>query len=107
MHYAYLAIAIVTEVMATSALKASDGLSRPWPTLVMAAGYATSLACLGLSLRDIPIGIAYAIWSGAGIVLIAAIGWVWFRQALDWPAIAGMTLIVAGVVVLNLSTARV
>ncbi len=99
--YAYLAVAIVSEVIATSALKASDGFTRLWPSLATVVGYAIAFYFLGLTLRVIPTGIAYAIWSGVGIVLISAVGWVWFRQALDLPALVGMGLIVAGVVVLN------
>jgi small multidrug resistance pump len=99
--YAYLGIAIVSEVIATSALKASDGFTRPWPSLATVVGYGVAFYFLALTLRVIPTGIAYAIWSGVGIVLISAVGWVWFRQALDMPALVGMGLIVAGVVVLN------
>jgi small multidrug resistance pump len=102
MNHVYLAIAIVAEVIATSALKASEGFSRLWPSLVVAVGYAAAFFCLSLTLRTIPVGIAYAIWSGAGIVLIAAIGWVFYRQVLDLPAIIGLGLIVAGVLVVNL-----
>ncbi len=99
--YAYLGIAIVSEVIATSALKASDGFTRLWPSLATVLGYAIAFYFLALTLRVIPTGIAYAIWSGVGIVLISAVGWVWFRQALDLPALVGMGLIIAGVVVLN------
>jgi small multidrug resistance pump len=99
--YAYLGIAIVSEVFATSALKASDGFTRLWPSAATVVGYAIAFYFLALTLRVIPTGIAYAIWSGVGIVLISAVGWVWFRQALDLPALVGMGLIVAGVVVLN------
>ena len=96
-----LAIAIVSEVIATSALKASEGFSRLWPSLVVVAGYAAAFYCLSLTLKTIPIGIVYAIWSGVGIALIALIGWLVFGQSLDAAAIAGMLLIIAGVVVLN------
>ncbi len=102
MNYLYLAIAIVAEVIATSALKASDGLSRLWPSLVVVAGYGVAFFCLSLTLRTIPVGIAYAIWSGVGIVLIAVAGWVLYRQVLDLPAIIGLALIIAGVLVVNL-----
>lgn len=97
----YLAIAIVSEVIATSALKASDGFSRLGPSLLVVAGYAIAFACLSLTLRTIPVGVAYAIWSGVGIALIALIGWLAFGQSLDLAAIVGLALIVAGVVVLN------
>lgn len=98
----YLAIAIVSEVIATSALKASDGFSRLAPSLVVVAGYAIAFWCLSLTLRTIPVGVAYAIWSGVGIALIALIGWVLFGQSLDAAALVGLALIVAGVVVLQL-----
>lgn len=97
-----LAAAIVSEVIATSALKASDGFTQLWPSIVVIAGYGLAFYFLALTLRAIPIGVAYAIWSGVGIVLISAIGWLLFGQKLDAPAIIGITLIVAGVMVLNL-----
>lgn len=102
MHYLFLAIAIAAEVTATSFLKASDGFSRLTPTLIMVAGYAVSFFFLSLTLRTLPTGVAYAIWSGAGVVLIAAIAWLLQGQRLDLPAMIGMGLIVTGVVVLNL-----
>ena len=105
--YAYLGVAIVAEVIATSALKASDGFTRLWPSLVTTVGYAIAFYCLALTLRVIPTGIAYAIWSGIGIVLISAVGWVWFRQALYLPALIGLGLIVAGVVVVNVFSTSV
>jgi len=100
--YVYLIIAIVAEVVATSALKASDGLTKPHSVLVMAIGYSTAFYFLSLTIRTIPVGVAYGIWSAIGIVLIAAIGALWFRQPLDLPAAIGLGLIVAGVVVVNL-----
>lgn len=102
MAYAYLAIAILSEIVATSFLKQSDGFTNAVPTIVMAAGYVVAFYFLSLALRDIPTGIAYAIWSGVGIVLIAVIAWVMQGQRLDLPAITGMALIVAGVIVMNL-----
>lgn len=101
MPYFYLAIAIVAEVVATSALKASDSFSRPWPSVVVVIGYGIALWFLSLCLRTIPTGIAYAIWSGVGIVLISAVSWVWYRQALDLAALIGLGLIIAGVIVVN------
>ncbi|HSV59861.1 MAG TPA: SMR family transporter [Variovorax sp.] len=101
-HYAYLAVAIVTEVIATSCLKASDSFTRLWPSLATVLGYAVSFYFLSLTLRVIPTGIAYAIWSAVGIVLISLVAWLWFGQSLDGPAIAGMALIIAGVLVINL-----
>jgi small multidrug resistance pump len=97
----YLGIAIVSEVIGTSALNASAGFSRLWPSLVVVAGYAVAFYCLSLALKSIPVGVAYAIWSGVGVALIALVGWVIFGQALDAPAVIGIALIVAGVVVLN------
>lgn len=102
MAYVYLGIAIIAEVIGTSALKASDGFSKTWPSVLTVVGYAIAFWCLSQTLRTIPTGIAYAIWSGVGIVLIAAVGWVWFKQALDAPALIGMGLIIAGVAVINL-----
>lgn len=98
----YLSIAILSEVVATSALKAADGFSRPLPSLVVVAGYAIAFWFLSLALRTMPVGVAYAVWSGVGIALIALIGWLVFGQALDAAALLGLALIVAGVVVLGL-----
>jgi small multidrug resistance pump len=100
--YALLAIAIVAEVIATSALRASEGFSRWLPTVVVVLGYGVAFYCLSLTLRSIPVGIVYAIWSGAGIVLISLVAVVLYRQVPDLPAIVGQGLIISGVVVLNL-----
>ena len=100
--YALLAIAIVAEVIATSALRASEGFSRWLPTVVVVLGYGVAFYCLSLTLRSIPVGIVYAIWSGAGIVLISLVAVVLYRQVPDLPAIVGKGLIISGVVVLNL-----
>lgn len=100
--YAILAIAIVAEVIATSALRASQGFSRILPAIVVVFGYGVSFYCLSLTLKSIPVGIVYAIWSGVGIVLITLVAMLLFRQIPDWPAVAGLGLIVAGVLVLNL-----
>jgi small multidrug resistance pump len=97
----FLSIAIISEVVATSALKSSNGFSQFWPSLVVIAGYAAAFFFLSLTLRTIPMGVAYAIWSGVGIVLITVIGWLVLGQALDTPAIIGLTFIIIGVVVLN------
>lgn len=97
-----LAIAIVAEVIGTSALKASAGFSRPWPSLVVLAGYGTAFYFLSLALRQIPVGVAYAVWSGAGTVLIALVGVLLFRQKIDLAGMLGIALIIAGVLVLNL-----
>lgn len=99
--YLYLGIAILAEVVATSFLKASDGMSRLWPTVASVLGYAVAFYFLSHTLRTIPTGIAYALWSAVGIVLISIISWLWFGQSLDGPAIAGLGLIIAGVVVIN------
>lgn len=100
--YITLALAILFEVIATSCLKASDGFTRLWPSAATVIGYAASFYFLSITLKTIPTGIAYAIWSGVGVVLISLIGWIVFKQALDAAAILGMVLIVAGVLVINL-----
>lgn len=97
-----LAFAIVAEVVATTALKSADGFTRFAPSAVVVVGYAVAFYFLSLALRTIPTGIAYAVWSGVGIVLISLLGWIVHRQALDLPALLGMALIVAGVAVINL-----
>jgi len=94
--------AILCEVVGTSLLQASNQFTRVWPTLGMAACYLMAFYLLSLTLRSMPVGIAYAIWSGLGVVLISVIGLVAFKQRLDWPAIAGLVMIVGGVVVINL-----
>jgi small multidrug resistance pump len=101
MSWLYLTVAIIAEVIATTALKASEGFTRLDPAVLTAAGYAIAFYCLALTLRTIPVGIAYAVWSGAGIVAISVIGYVMFKQTLDTAALIGIGLIVAGVVVLN------
>lgn len=102
MTYAFLFTAIVLEVIGTSALKASEQFTKLLPIIVMVACYGTSFFFLSLVLRTLPVGIAYAIWSGLGIVLISMVGVVWFKQPLDMPAMLGLGLIVAGVIVVNL-----
>ena len=97
-----LAVAIIAEVAATAALKASEGFSKLGPAAVAMVGYAIALYLLSLTLKTIPVGIAYAIWSGVGIVLISAIGWVAFGQRPDAPAVVGLALIVSGVLIVNL-----
>ncbi|MEW6694708.1 MAG: SMR family transporter [Pseudomonadota bacterium] len=96
-----LALAIVAEVIGTSALKASDGFTRLMPSLIVVAGYAVSFYCLSLALRHIPVGITYAVWSGLGIVLITVAAFVLYGQRIDLAGWIGMGLIVAGVLVLN------
>ncbi|MFI2810652.1 MULTISPECIES: multidrug efflux SMR transporter [Microbulbifer] len=102
MAYLYLAIAIVAEVAGTTALKASEQFTRPLPSLVVVVCYGLAFYMLALVLRTIPVGIAYAIWAGVGILLVALAGAVIYREVPDWPAVIGMTLIVAGVVIINL-----
>lgn len=100
--YLSLAIAIVFEVIATALLFKTEQFTRLIPTILVAILYGTSFYFLSLSLKVIPVGIAYAIWSGIGIVCIALIGLVFFKQSLDLPAVFGMGLIIAGVLVINL-----
>jgi small multidrug resistance pump len=100
-NWLYLAVAIVAEVVGTSALKAAEGFTRLAPSLVVIAGYGVAFYFLSLALRGIPVGIAYAVWSGVGIVLISVIGWLVFGQTLDAAGVFGIGLIMAGVVVLN------
>ena len=99
--YLCLAGAILTEVIATTALAASDGLSKPIPSIISVVCFVAAFWLLSFPLRVMPTGIVYAVWSGLGIVLITAVAWVWAKQPLDGPALIGMALITAGVVVLN------
>ena len=101
MAYFYLAIAIVAEVAATTALKASAEFTRLVPSLIVIVGYGVAFYLLTLVLRSIPVGITYALWAGLGIVLVAIVGAIIFKEVPDVPAVIGMGLIVAGVVVLN------
>jgi small multidrug resistance pump len=102
MEYLYLFIAIIAEVFATSALKASEEFTRLGPGILVIVGYGTAFYFLSLVLKTIPVGIAYAIWSGVGITLITIVGAIWFKQIPDIPAIAGMVLIIAGVMIINI-----
>lgn len=97
-----LAVAIIGEVVATSALKASTGFSRLGPSVMVVLGYGLAFYCLSLTLDSIPVGVAYAIWSGLGIVLVTAIAWWLYGQRLDFWGFIGIALIVSGVVVLSL-----
>jgi small multidrug resistance pump len=101
MNWLYLTVAIVCEVIATSALKSSEGFTRLLPSAVVVVGYGAALYFLSLTLRTIPVGVAYAVWSGVGVVLITVVGWLVFKQELDAPAFLGIGLIASGVVVLN------
>ncbi|WP_346301125.1 SMR family transporter [Halomonas sp. BM-2019] len=102
MAFVYLAVAILAEVVATSALKATEGFTRLWPSLLVVAGYALAFYMLSLVLRTIPVGIAYALWAGLGIVLVALVGLLVYGQRPDLPAVIGIGLIVAGVVIIQL-----
>ena len=102
MSYLYLAIAILAEVTATTFMKSSEGFTRPAPTCVVIVGYGIAFYFLSLTLRTIPTGIAYGIWSGIGIVLITSIAWLYQGQKLDAPAVIGLTMIATGVLVMNL-----
>ena len=101
MTYIYFAVAIVTEVVATSALKASEEFTKLIPSLIVIVGYCISFYLVTLVLRTIPVGITYAIWAGVGIVLVALVGAILYRQIPDIPAVIGMGLIIAGVVIIN------
>ena len=102
MIYIFLIIAIVAEVIATSAMAKSDGFTRIWPSLISVCGYGLAFYLLSIVTRTVPVGIVYAVWSGAGIVLVAAAGWLFFGQKLDLAATIGMAMIVAGVLIINL-----
>lgn len=101
MPYVFLAVAIIAEVIGTSALKASEGFSKTIPSIVTVVAYGAAFYCLSITLKTVPVGVAYAIWSGVGVALIAIVGWIMFGQKLDAAAIIGMGLIVAGVVVMQ------
>jgi len=101
MTYLYLAIAIIAEVAATSALKSSEEFTKLFPSLIVIVGYGVAFYFMTLVLRVIPIGITYAVWSGLGIVLVAIVGFFLYKQTPDIPAIVGMGLIVSGVIVIN------
>ena len=100
--YAYLLIAILSEVIATSSLKATASFTKLLPSLVVLVGYGSAFYFLSLCLNTISVGVAYAIWSGLGIVLVAVLGWFFYRQAIDQAGFIGMGLIIAGVAVLHL-----
>lgn len=106
-HWIYLAIAIVSEIIATSALSTSQGFSRPLPALIVVIGYAVAFYCLSQILTVIPVGVTYAIWSGVGIVMITLVGWILFDQKLDAPALIGIALITTGVIVMNVFSTSV
>ena len=101
MTYLFLVVAIAAEVVATTALARSESFTRLWPSVVTVVGYGVAFYFLSFPLRVLPTGVVYAVWSGLGIVFIAAIAWLWYGQKLDLPAIVGLGLIVAGVAVVN------
>ena len=100
--YALLGAAILAEVIGTSALKASEGFTRPLPSVLTALAYVAAFYALSLTLKTVPLGIAYGVWSGVGIVLVSAVGWVVYDQRLDAAALLGIGLILAGVLVIHL-----
>lgn len=102
MHYIYLCFAILAETIGTTALQASQQFTKFWPTVLVIVAYAVAFYLLGLTLKFMPVGVVYAIWSGLGIVFIACIGFVVFGQRLDLPAILGLGLIIAGILIIHL-----
>ncbi len=100
--YIYLLVAIVAEVIGTSAMQASAQFTRLWPSVLMVLAYGGSFYFMALALKYMPVAIVYAIWSGLGIVFIGVVGWIWFKQSIDLAGIIGISLIVAGVVVIQL-----
>lgn len=100
-HWMFLSAAIISEVIATSALKSTEGFTRLWPSTLVLTGYAVAFYFLSLTLHTLPVGIAYAVWSGAGVAMIALIAWLFLGQRLDLPAVIGIILIVCGVIVIN------
>jgi len=102
MHWLILGAAVLFETVGTTALQASQQFTRPWPSLLVVVAYAVSFYLLAMTLRFMPVGVVYALWSGLGICLIAAIGWLVFGQRLDAPALLGLGLIIAGIAVINL-----
>lgn len=102
LHYLYLVVAIAAETIGTTALQASAQFTRLWPSVLVVVAYGLSFYFMALTLKVMPVGIVYAIWSGLGIVLIAAIGFVIFGQRLDWPAVLGLVLIITGILVIHL-----
>lgn len=100
-YWLFLFAAILSEVTATSSLNASAGFTKVIPSVIVVVGYGLSFYFLSLVLKAIPIGIAYAVWAGLGIVLLALVGWIFFGQTLDSPALIGIALILAGVIIMN------
>ncbi len=107
MTYAILLAAIAFEVVGTTLLKQTEQFTRLWPTLLCLLFYAVAIYLLSVSVRTIPVGIAYAIWSGFGIVLVSGISWVIFRQHLDTPALVGLGFIITGIIIVNVFSSSV
>lgn len=106
-HWLAIGIAIIAEVIATTSLKASKEFTLLIPSTIVVIGYCVAFYFMTISLRVLPVGIMYAIWSGTGIVLVSLLGWVVYKQTLDIPAILGLGLIIAGVLVINLFSTSV
>ena len=100
--YIYLLIAICSEVLATTMLKATEGFTKWLPSVIVVLGYACSFYCLSLTLKTVSVGIVYAMWSGVGIVVVTILGYLVYGQKVDWAAVVGMGLIIAGVAVIQL-----
>ncbi|MEP1964066.1 DMT family transporter [Tateyamaria sp.] len=101
-HYIYLIVAVIAETIGTTALQASDQFTRVWPSVLVVIAYGFAFYFLGIALKYIPVGIAYALWSGLGIVLIALIGFAVFGQVLDIAALVGLGMIIGGIVVIQM-----
>jgi len=101
-NWLFLSVAIVAEVIATTALKSSEGFSRPLPSIIVVVGYLIAFYFLSLTSNTIPVGVAYAVWSGVGLMLIALVSWWLYGQKLDLATITGMCMIMAGILVINL-----
>jgi small multidrug resistance pump len=100
--YAFLLVAIIAEVIASTALRATKSFTELWPSVITVVGYIISFYALSVTLGEIKLGITYAVWSGIGMVLVTALGWIIYKQELDWPALLGIALIILGVVVIQL-----
>nr|WP_247744094.1 SMR family transporter [Ruegeria sp. R14_0] len=100
--YLILLLAVIAETIGTTALQASQQFTRFWPSVLVVVGYGVAFYLLGLTLKYMPVGIVYAIWSGLGIVLIAIIGFIVFGQRLDWPAVIGLAMILTGILIIHL-----
>ena len=101
MGYVYLVIAIIGEVIATTALKSSEQFTKLWPSVIVVVGYSVAFYGLSVCLKSISIGVAYALWSSIGLIFITLLGWLVYKQTVDTPAMIGMGLIIAGVITIN------